>query len=457
MTRNPEFQRQLWLNWRPSLIAWSLGLSALVLALPLALSDPDQRAARLGITALAGLWMVTVVYGGTLAGRSLSEEARQNTWDWQRLSALSPWQMAWGKLLGATVPAWLYALWLGLATLFVSSAWDKLTELRGLSLHAVGLAVLWGLGLQAWSMSSVLLTWGQRPSANRRAATLPVLFLFVILPQLARLIVGVTNRTDSAVLWWGLNIGYIGAAWLFGALTLALGLLALWRLLCQRLDVRTLPWAWPLGLAVCGFFGAGLMNVGFAGFCLVTGWIAMLGTAFVALQHMSSHLRDWRQVQWSASRGRWREALQALPLWPVSWLLALAACVALRFLPHAAVSSPVGASAFGLALCLQLLRDGLILTGFALLAGRLRSPLAGFCIAWIVINIMLPLLAGGVAGPEGVAVAQPVFAFSSAAGPMRPAAWISLAVQLLLAALWAGWVFRDRVLGFARENAARPS
>ena len=76
---NPEFKRQLWLNWRPSLLAWSLGLSLLVLALPIALSSPNGLPGSLSSTAIAGLWIATSIYGSVLAGRSLAEEASQNT------------------------------------------------------------------------------------------------------------------------------------------------------------------------------------------------------------------------------------------------------------------------------------------------------------------------------------------------------------------------------------------
>lgn len=92
--RNPEFQRQLWLNWRPSLLAWSLGLSLLILALPFALSSAKGLPGTLSMTAIAGLYLAAIIYGSVLAGRSLAEEASQNTWDWQRLSVLTPWQMA---------------------------------------------------------------------------------------------------------------------------------------------------------------------------------------------------------------------------------------------------------------------------------------------------------------------------------------------------------------------------
>ncbi|MEQ6436507.1 hypothetical protein V8Z74_15955 [Comamonas sp. w2-DMI] len=455
MTRNPEFQRQLWLNWSPSLLAWSLGLSALVLALPLVLAPASERASYLGVTATAGLWMASAVYGSVLAGRSLAEEAGQNTWDWQRLSALSPWQMAWGKLLGSAVPAWMYTLWFALAVLFVSATW---AGQAALGLHSVALAVLWGLGLQAWAMNSVLIGWGQReiPANRRRAALLPLLFLFFIPgPYLGRIYGSLLNGSERAVLWWGLDIGSKGMAYLFGALLLALGLLTLWRQLCARLDVRTLPWAWPLGLAASGFFVAGTLDAGLPALWKATAWIALAATAYAALQHVHSDLRSWRQVQWSASRGRWREMLQALPLWPVSWLLALAASLLLPLQPNAHEAGH-GAGMVALLACLQLLRDGLILTGFALLAGRLRSPLAAFCMAWVVINIVLPLLALGLAGPGGAAAVQPAMALmfgDSGIPAIRDAtAWVSLGLQLLLAAGWAAWIFRDRVLGFAHEN-----
>jgi hypothetical protein len=46
--------------------------------------------------------------------------------------------------------------------------------------HTIGLAVIWGLGLQTWAMNSVLMSWGlrDRPINRRRAALLPLLILF---------------------------------------------------------------------------------------------------------------------------------------------------------------------------------------------------------------------------------------------------------------------------------------
>lgn len=445
MNRNPEFQRQIWLNWSPALLLWSLGLSALILALPTLVSNADQRAGALAWTAMAGLWLSSAVYGSVLAARSLSEEARHNTWDWQRLSALSPWQMAWGKLLGAALPAWIYTLWFATALLFISVTWISQAHFGW---HTVLLAILWGLSCQTWSMNAVLIGWGAR---RRRAAWLPLVFL-VLLPGslLQPLAQTLFQRQSQSLQWWGLPIGSLGAGYLFGALLLGLGLLGLWRQLSTRLDIPTLPWAWPLGLTLAGFSLGGLFQAGLAPALGWTACLALIGTAYVALQSLQDGLRAWRQVQWRASHGDWTGLLQALPLWPVSWLLAmLASALCLLWPTSADWGLPIPAYS-ALVLGLQLLRDALLLTGFSLLVGRMKSPLAGFCVTWLVLNLILPLLAMALPKGIGMGLIQPFYLLGMVQDnyPYSAWLWLPIAAHLLLAAIWVGYLFRQRVLGF---------
>src|SRR5256885_1204769 len=159
--------------------------------------------------------------------------------------------------------------------------------------------------------------------------SVPLLFVMVLPgPILGRLTEQLGREEGRPVLWWSVPLHGRGAIYLFGAIALGLGLLALWRLLCTRLDVRTLPWAWPLGLCVAGLAFGGmhldamqLQGPGPASFFAWTTGLALAGTAYVCLHGMDEGLRSWRQVQWCVLQGRWRGALEALPLWPVSWLL----------------------------------------------------------------------------------------------------------------------------------------
>jgi hypothetical protein len=91
---------------------------------------------------------------------------------------------------------------------------------------------------------------------------------------------------------------------------------------------------------------------------------------------------------------------------------------------EAAISGKL--NSFTFYLCLHLLRDCLLLTGFALLAGRL-VPLASFVVAWLILNIAAPLLAYGMGGHTGAMFVQPVVAMwmSSPDGLEQVGAWLS--------------------------------
>jgi pimeloyl-ACP methyl ester carboxylesterase len=66
---------------------------------------PQDTIYRAGIIVLL-FGVLTILWGTRLAANSILDEMADKTWDWQRLSILSPWTMTWGKLFGATAFAW---------------------------------------------------------------------------------------------------------------------------------------------------------------------------------------------------------------------------------------------------------------------------------------------------------------------------------------------------------------
>ena len=102
---NPELRRNLWLEVSMHrLIAMPavLGMGFLVVA---SINDlPWQQ--RVSWAALTVYFVLTLYWGTRLAADAISDEVRGKTWDLQRMSALGPWYMTWGKLFGATVFAW---------------------------------------------------------------------------------------------------------------------------------------------------------------------------------------------------------------------------------------------------------------------------------------------------------------------------------------------------------------
>ena len=148
---NPEFQRNLWLEAGPRRLAWTgVVLAAIFGAALLVGGNYPLRAvgtAGIGVFLVCGL-----LWGPRIAGRAVAEEVMQRTWDFQRLSALTPWQMTWGKLFGAASLSWVAAL-VGLVLAVVAASLtggaDKVVTA---TLSGLGAAVL----LQAGSMALAL-------------------------------------------------------------------------------------------------------------------------------------------------------------------------------------------------------------------------------------------------------------------------------------------------------------
>lgn len=117
MYLNPEFTRIVWqeITWpRLLIMPLAIGLVLMVAAL-LEFPDPelpwtdrdriDVYAAIMRAAAITFI-LVTGIWGTRLAADAILEEKRSGTWEQQRMSALSVWQLATGKLFGATVFAW---------------------------------------------------------------------------------------------------------------------------------------------------------------------------------------------------------------------------------------------------------------------------------------------------------------------------------------------------------------
>ena len=102
---NPELRRNLWLELSLHRLLAAPMVIALCALLIAAASNQDAFE-KLAGTALYGFAAIVLLWGTQLAGASVVEESRDRTWDAQRMSAIGPWTMTWGKLLGAPAFAW---------------------------------------------------------------------------------------------------------------------------------------------------------------------------------------------------------------------------------------------------------------------------------------------------------------------------------------------------------------
>ena len=366
---NPEFQRNLWQEWtRPRLTSAFAALGAiLVLAW---LANGRLPGAITANAALGCIAIFTVAWGAHLCGRSLIDELRSRTWDQQRMSALSPWRMLWGKLLGAPAVAWACGgVAAGVYLLSVAPGSEALWMLLALTAGAVAChagALIGGLTLaqrgQPAGMSVSL----------RLAATLG---LYAVGSALFKSVEGVQH-------WYGFDFPSLA----FSACVLAA--LAGWlvfgsyRLMCDELKVRTRPWA--LG----GFIG--FVAVLYAGWLYgpnttPLAWVTQICTlgfcgallaAYVCAMAFGTDPLMPRRLLGYAARGLWRRVAEEAPLWTVAAAYALPLAVLAGVLGggQLAIEKTVVHLTGGgaLALLLYATRDLAVLFGIAC-----RAPLHG--------------------------------------------------------------------------------
>lgn len=337
MTKNPEFVRNLWLVHRPIwLVAAPMLLGGIffvvyaaeMLGRPQVLFDRPQWE----VYAFGLFYLVTVLLGAARAATAITAEVQQHTWDGQRMSAIPPWQMAWGKLFGSTAYAWYGGLCCILLYVFAAGHQSLPFE------HVLKNVLVWILigivGQSAIFLASLLnlidsaqSTRGQTASAGSFFVALPG---YVALPLL-----WIALPPDLGVTWYG---------WWFAALDLLLltaVAFAAWALVGAYFAMRREFQYTNSPLAWIGFAGFTILYV--AGFdpghgdplpLLVDSWRIdgllplYVGVLLVYASALSEPI-DWPLARrfGRAIEGRdWREAADMMPR-PV-YALALLAIVA---------------------------------------------------------------------------------------------------------------------------------
>ena len=433
---NPEFRRQLWLGFSPTrLVVLPLLLLACFAAAFMTASDrPAQALAYTG----AALFAVLAWGMGTLAaGTSVMEELTDRTWDQQRMSAMQPWAMTWGKLGGASAYAWY-----GGALCLLIAVPAAVIGGHGSQMLQIALsAILFGLFLQALLMAVNLQSLKSRGALARRGGVwLVVAVLFWGVTPLLGMSRGLT------VTWWGQpfygpNFGLASMA-----LFAASALVAAWRSMAELLAVRQLPWGWPALALLITFYISG-----FAPSHRMAAFGAVGVSTCAALTYLAiltePQLRPlWQRVVNRLGAGRWRAALLQMPRWPFTLLLAgpfaLMTAMALQqpgTLPWPAaegikLGSGTYPAIYAASFVLLMVRDCALLLFFAFAANN-RRAVASFLLLMVVLHGLLPWLVSAADSHFLLGLFQPLIA-------TRSVSIIAAAIHATLALALLRWRWR---------------
>jgi hypothetical protein len=435
---NPELRRNVWLE----LTAQRLVAMPVVLFLVFVLfasRDVAGWAETVFTTAVAFFVVLVHLWGTYKASESVTDEVSDRTWDWQRLSALDPWRMTWGKLAGATAFTWYGALFcvLGMAVAAFAGV-----QIRSAPIYICGLVAL-GIALQAAALAASL-------QASRKSSRLGhrIGLLFAFPAAMAALAaIAMQDQSRPQVLeWYGHRFESLRFYSALAVIFALWAVLAAHREMARELKLRLLPWAYPAFALFLAALVAGYAQppVGLRSTFALSGLLVALALTYYGLFADVTTAITLRRLALHWKARHWRRLLEDLPL----WIPALAVAVPFALLctqiltqevPFAIM--PRSAALYPFAVFLIVVRDCGLLVFFAL-SPRARGPEAVTMLSIALLSWIVP----GVLAIAGLgALAQLLMPFGSMNGWQ---AALVMAVHVAIVAALVAWRWRRQQRAF---------
>ncbi len=438
MKSNPEFIRNLWLELTPhNLIALPLVFGLMLL---LHLVTNDYHLDRdTGHAAVMLLLLFTGIWGTRKTSGAVYGEVVEHTWDWQRMSGLSPWAMTWGKVFGSSSFAWYGGLLcLMVAVLGYANGHAPVKDWQLLGLALLGVLLSQGLGFLV-----NLLYVRSRSLENARGGGsiyLLVLLLFLFLSSYV-----VDIRHAKILDWYGHSLNALNYLLLTGLLMWLWTLIGSYRVMRRELSYSTSPWVWLAFLGFLPLFFGGLVEEQGAMVWLLLTFCFWVVAAWIGLFVESKNPVDLRALFMAIKAGQGRRVAQLMPAWMSAFLLLPPVLLLLYGL-----SAPVGEWSSKITIGLPhlatsvfffLLRDICI---FLLLALSAKSRRADFTAVLyiLVLYLLIPWLLGNLGLDQLRVFFQPSLKQSGiwAVGGALTAAVIAL---VLVIRRWQQWSSRQ--------------
>jgi|TARA_R110002126_G_scaffold13118_7_gene57150 hypothetical protein len=384
---NPEFHRNLWLKFS----TFRLAAMPIFLLCYLYLASTSWGADDTVLfgTTLPICFVVLCLFGTYEAAKTLSSEIKGNTWDFQKMSAIGPWQLAIGKLFGATSYAWYFGI-----PLLAVMAFNYPHDAFGASTPSVGVFLMASvLGAVSGHASALLVSLASLHTKRMRVF-LSLILGVVVASWVFKAIIGYDLHldgmvsADGLVSWHGIMLSKTHFDLYSVLFVLFWVVVAIQRLLRLELQYKNAPLVWAAFVVSTAAYVAGLypQDTSFLrgmfdsampywlGFCVVA---ALL---YMKMLEESKDIMPYKRFI-AAWRARdWQLAFMNVPRWAVTLCLALPLLVLLH-MTFPADNNRIEFSMFnlGLGILLFTLRDGLIL--HAILLGR-TGRFVGFKLAF---------------------------------------------------------------------------
>jgi len=408
MFKNPELQRNLWLEFSRHRIVIMPCIIGLVLLVAY-VNDRYRLGENFYNTAIWMYFALTVLWGGRLAGESVVQEMNDKTWDNQRMSSLSPWTMTLGKYLGSTMIVWYGAVICLICVVFVPST---VIAREGPPLvYLISVCILAAVLSQLISFVASLVSIRKGLKQNRSISSIYLILGIITASYVAGL--AFNMRAGTSIFWHGAAYGAF--PFILVSLSLFCGwtMLAAYRLMRVELQVKSIAIYWTLfvifvAIFVSGFIVSASPNNSFHQ--LLVGYTIVVALTYLVAFADSKNPIIFRRLFFSIKNKDWRKVLETIPAWFFCLILMSVSLLMLVLANNETLvifNYSINFRFYAIAIFMFALRDiGLILYfNFSAKAGR--ADMTAF-IYMLILYYLIPLLFSAANLDIGLALLTPL-------------------------------------------------
>ncbi|HET9843876.1 MAG TPA: hypothetical protein VFP93_04395, partial [Gammaproteobacteria bacterium] len=390
---NPELRRNIWLEFTTHrLIAAPVVLGCILYIGYLTGGMPYLKKISLQLFIL-----LSFVWGTRTCSDGICSEINAHTWDWQRMSSLSPMKMSIGKLLGSTSFTWYCSLLVFMAYIACSTVLNGTPVLTSAlvlfmgALFTQSLALVFSLNVLHYERHEKILSFKYFVAA---------VFIGGNLTYYAYKSLNLT----FLVPWFHYNFSVNYFAPISLTFFFLWSLIALYRNLRIELQYKNIPWVWGAFTVFCVVYFSGFLYQPNLHIVPPGKWFKTLnfGSLFFAfavamfLTYLSFlmeeiHLLRYKKLIISWSKGK-ISFLENLPRWVVSFIIMLFIGIWIMLKPN---DTAFRIDLFVMALTLLSIRDILLAHFFNFGINRKRTMLTilfYFAVLYILIPTLLELM-----------------------------------------------------------------
>ncbi len=331
MIWNPEFRKNIQLELNPVKLVLMPGVISMIFAIVYLISvdNKEPAAPPLQIASLVLFALLVFVWGTKMAVESLISEFNDRTWDSQRMTAIGPWSLAWGKLLGSSLFAW-YG---GLFCLLVFAASTAAIPAEGRQMLKMLLFIIFaGTCIQTTMLASILTEFAKKREAAKMRVSSYSIVALLLLMQVSSFVTPAYNAQETGH-WFGMELHPFDIM-LYSSLFFCLwGIVGMYRAMRKELQFESRPTVWALFLISMMIYCAGFIppdaKLSFADQLLICCWISFaiaVISLYIMLLTEPKHLVDFRLIRSRARQKDWAGLMTKIPAWLISFLLAAMLC-----------------------------------------------------------------------------------------------------------------------------------